>query len=170
MDCWEENEVKGLIQIASMVYYAMCVLTSAQYVESVREWSMQLGRSGQNLGIVVVEVGHPQRAMVEEVVVATAVAVDHRGAPSIQAIVALCVENAAIIHMIVLSLVVVVVQALKREGEEFYINFLYFLSLVNWLLVKVWGLGIIMIKIILKNFLAEFLLWFNFHPREASHY
>lgn len=120
-----------------MVYYATCGLTLAQYVESVREWSMQLGRSGQNLGIVVVEeVGRPPRAMVEEVVVATAV-VDHHGAPSIQAIVALCVENAAIIHMIVLSLVVVVVQALKREGEEFYINFLYLLSLVNWLLVKV---------------------------------
>jgi len=90
-----------------------------QYVESAQEWSMQLGRSGQNLGIDVVEVDRPQRAMVaEEVVVVAAAVVDHHGAPSIQVIVALCVENAAIIHMIVLSLVVVVVQALERKEHH----------------------------------------------------
>jgi hypothetical protein len=94
-----------------------------QYVESVREWSMQLERLDQSLGIVVevaaAVVGPLQHAMVEVVVVAGAMeVVDHHGAHSILAIVALCVENAVIIHTIVLSLVVVVVQALERREHH----------------------------------------------------
>lgn|SRR6218665_1800722 len=111
----------------------MCCFTLAQYVEFVPEWSMQLEKLDQNLGIVVVEVGHLLHALVEEegMVVVAAAVVDHHGAPSIQAIVALCVENAVIIHMIVLSLVVVVVQAPERRGEEFHLDFLYLLVLVK---------------------------------------
>lgn len=102
-------------------------------MEFVPEWSMQLEKLDQNLGIVVVEVGHLLHALVEEegMVVVAAAVVDHHGAPSIQAIVALCVENAVIIHMIVLSLVVVVVQAPERRGEEFHLDFLYLLVLVK---------------------------------------